>query len=250
VNTKAYFQSLTAEFEAVKNRVSDLIGPVHRPSEGGWRESVLRSVLRRHLPSKFHVGSGFVISTDGSSTQIDVLILDDKGPVLFRDGDFVIVTPDVVAGVIEVKTGVTHATLRDALRKLDKIGQTLRSQPRHPPPFFGLFAFEPTRIRPSTLLEVLKATNGGFGNYEVNCITLGARRFIRFWQFPPHGPKRRYSKWHAYDLNELGYGYFVHNVLESIFPEVLPKNQNLWYPVDGKESRKVAEIAKYGEEES
>ncbi len=100
------------------------------------------------------------------------------------------------------------------------------------------------QIQPLTLLEMLKEANGGFGNYEINCIALGARRFIRFWEFPPQGPRHQYSKWHAYDLDNIAYGYFVHNVLDHLFPEVFQNNRQIWYPVDGKESKKIGEISK------
>ena len=244
VDVVSYFRSLTAELSAVKDRVRDMIGNAHWPSDGGWKESVLRSVLRRYLPSTIHVGSGFIVSENGPSTQIDVLISDHTGPVLFRDGDFVILTPAVVLGAIEVKTRPDHSALNAALKKLDDVAQLVRNQPRARAPFFGLFAFEQTAVSPIRLLATLKEVNGAMGKYPINCVALGTRKFVRYWEFPPRGPQRRYLKWHAYELDDIAYGYFVHNVIESIFPDVLQRNREIWYPIDGKESRKVGEIAR------
>src|SRR5688500_4396773 len=106
MDTQAHFKSLAAEITAVKDHVQNLIGSAHWPTVGAWKETVLRSILRRHLPPALQIGSGFVISENGRSNQIDVLIYDDSGPVLFRDGDLVIVTPDVVRAAIEVKTRI------------------------------------------------------------------------------------------------------------------------------------------------
>jgi len=92
MDTQAHFNSLAAEITAVKDRVQNLIGSAHWPTVGAWKETVLRSILRRHLPPALQIGSGFVISENGQSNQIDVLIYDDSGPVLFRDSDLVIVT--------------------------------------------------------------------------------------------------------------------------------------------------------------
>lgn len=244
MDTKAYFESLTAEMSAVKDRIRNLIGSKYWPGDGQWKESVLRSVLRRYLPISFEVGSGFVISEDGVSTQIDVLVYDSSGPVLFRDGDFVILTPDVVAAVIEVKTRVRSSDLRPILEKLDETARFLRKQPKHPKPFIGLFSFEDEPINSQTLLRTLRDVNGGFGNYEIQCIALGQYQFVRFWDFSPSAGRRRYKKWHAYDLDGNAPGYFVHNVIEHLFPNSVLANNSVWYPAEGKELRKVDEIQK------
>jgi hypothetical protein len=244
MDTIAYLHTLTREFEAVKDRVRLLIGNAHWPSEGGWKESVLRSVLRRHLPPNLQVGTGFVLSPEGLSRQVDVLLFDDRGPILFRDGDFVIVTPDVVAGIIEVKTRVTNGDVKEFLAKLNSSADLLRTQSRHPAPFIGLFSYEEEKIDVKYLLETLREVNGRLGNYEINCLSLGPRLFVRFWRFPPIEPKRHYNKWHAYDLVNIAPGYFIHNVLDHLFPESVLRNQEVWYPVDGKESKLIAELGK------
>ena len=69
-----YFRSITLEFKALKDRVYHFIGDHHWLTVGQWRESVLRAVLRRHLPQDIGVGHGFVIMRDGPSTQIDILL--------------------------------------------------------------------------------------------------------------------------------------------------------------------------------
>ena len=45
MDTKAYFESLTAELVAVKDRIRNLIGGRYWPGDGQWKESVIRSVL-------------------------------------------------------------------------------------------------------------------------------------------------------------------------------------------------------------
>ena len=67
-----YYRSLTAETDALKDRVRHLIADAHWLTDGEWKESVLRSVLRRHLPAHIGVGRGFIISPASVSKQIDV----------------------------------------------------------------------------------------------------------------------------------------------------------------------------------
>jgi hypothetical protein len=240
VDALAHFKSLAAEITAVKDRVQNLIGGAHWPTVGAWKESVLRSILRRHLPPSLQIGSGFVLSEDGQSNQIDVLIYDDSGPILFRDGDLVIVTPDVVRAAIEVKTRIKPADLKAVIAKLDKTARLLRHQPKVPAPFFGIYSYEEEPLNCDRLLSALQESNGEFGNYEINCVSIGTRQFVRFWEFPPAGPRQQYSRWHCYDLDGIAQAYFVHNVIDHLFPQSVVLNNEIWYPIDGKESRLVA----------
>lgn len=113
-----YFRSLTAEVEALRDRVRQLIENRHWQTDGEWKESVIRQVLRRHLPASAQVGRGFVVTGRRTSHQIDVLVFDSAKPVLFRDADLAFVTPDAVLGAIEVKSRTTAGTVATAAEKL------------------------------------------------------------------------------------------------------------------------------------
>jgi hypothetical protein len=124
MNIDSYFKDLTNEIESLKDRVRHYIDDAHWLSDGEWKESVLRTILRRHLPNDIGVGRGSIVDVGETSTQIDVLLYDRAKPILFQDGDFVIVTADTVKGVVEVKTklrGQQH--LRDALNALSEIAE-------------------------------------------------------------------------------------------------------------------------------
>src|SRR5207247_7542241 len=118
MRVEEYFRSLTVELEALKDRVRHLINDKHWQTDGEWKESVVRQVLRRHLPASTDVGRGFVVTAESASHQLDVLIRDVSKPVLFRDGDLAFVTPDAVVGVIEVKARATPAIIARAAAKL------------------------------------------------------------------------------------------------------------------------------------
>jgi hypothetical protein len=239
MNSVEYFKDLSKEFRAVQNRIRNLIGPAHWPSDGVWKESVLRAVLRRYLPPSFTVGSGFIVMEDGVSTQIDILVCDDSAPVLFREGDFVIATPDCVRVAVEVKTKLIPSDLREALMKLNDISSLLRRRPVRPRPFLGLFCYEPTRTDATDILDILQATNGGeISNYEIQALCFGDSQYFRYWEFDPQSNSGQlYNRWHAYDLEQIAPGYFVHNLVEFLFPNAVDTS---WYPADGKERRLLA----------
>ncbi len=146
------------------DQIENLIRPGHHlESEGNFCEDLLRAFLRETLPSRFSVDTGFILGNNTrvpwrtanaqafnwkettASPQIDVIVHDTENysPVL-RTGEFVIVLPDSVRAVIEVKKRLTSGQLRSALQNLavtvDLISQwglTL-----HRLPFTGIFAFE------------------------------------------------------------------------------------------------------------
>ena len=78
------------------------------------QESVLRAVLRRYLPKNVAIGKGFVVSDEETSTQIDILIYDTNAPILFQDGDLVLIRPDAVRAAVEVKTSIRRSDLDGA----------------------------------------------------------------------------------------------------------------------------------------
>lgn len=88
-------------------------------------EVLLRDFLRRNLPSTFSVDKGFIYGrreVNGMSThcpEIDILIHDSSlyRPA-FRLEDFVIVQPEAVRGVIQVKRTLTCGQLSSAVENV------------------------------------------------------------------------------------------------------------------------------------
>lgn len=60
--------------------------------------------LKKILPSNVTVGTGFVKNGEETTNQIDLIIYDNSVPTLFSEGDFVVVLPESVYGIIEVKS--------------------------------------------------------------------------------------------------------------------------------------------------
>ena len=236
-----YFLSLTSELESLRNRVRSFIKGAHWLTDGEWKESVLRSLLRRNLPKTVQVGRGFVITENGASTQIDILIHDSTKPVLFQDGDLAFVTPDAVLGIIEVKTSVTHSTFRESMEILCNNSRLLQAkQPARR--FYGLFSFDDrTGGEADKILNTIKESVRGEGARIVHCICLGDSKFIRYWNTDPEG-ERVINVWRAYRLERMAPGYFIHNAIEQICPQSVALNEALWYPREGKEDHKIAEI--------
>jgi len=184
--------------DALRDRVRSFIGHSHWLTDGEWKESVLRSVLRRNLPDSVQIGKGFVITESKTSNQIDVLIYDSTKPVLFRDGDLVCITPDAVLGIIEVKTSLNRTTFKETIKKLCDNAELIESK-HSGRRVYGLFSFKDETREIKTTLGDLKDSVATKGARIVHCICLGDSNFIRYWNLDPEG-NRPHDKWHAYEL--------------------------------------------------
>lgn len=238
----AYFESLTSEIKSLQNRIRNFIGNAHWQSDGEWKESVLKSILRRYLPNHVGVGSGFIITPDGPSTQIDILIYDKSKPILFSDGDFVLVTQDATLGIIEVKTKVRSTELPDVLRKLDANVSLSRKGYACVQPFFGLFVYECQNFASARTLATIKDVFKGMHANTINFLCFDKSFFIRYWNHDPTYPSNSYYRWHCYNLNRMAPAYFIHNVIEHTCHYSVLMNNDLWFPSQGKEPNKIAEI--------
>ncbi len=157
--SSAFAYSFADELLNQSRRFGRLV--VHRGTAGGYREELLRALLRRTLAERYHVAAGFI---EGCELQLDVIIYDriDYAPV-FREGDLVVVPMDSVRAVLEVKTRLTTGTLKESLEHLNSLPFEIAA-----PIFKGIFAFE-TDIPDSKLL-------GHVAKYYEDSMT--------FWQQP------------------------------------------------------------------
>jgi hypothetical protein len=92
----------------------------HAGDRGGNREEILRTFLSQHLPSKYGVTKGEVVTKSGvHSHAADVLIYDAINcPVLYV-GETRVLPIEGVYGVIEVKSRLSKAELLDAAKKIE-----------------------------------------------------------------------------------------------------------------------------------
>ena len=107
-NFLEHARELAQEIEAAKNRVRNLSR--HWATDGAHKESYLRDVLNARLPARYRAASGFIVTSETQSSQIDILVVDTERPTVGRDAaGNIFVTPDAVSAVIEVKTRLTTA---------------------------------------------------------------------------------------------------------------------------------------------
>jgi hypothetical protein len=156
----AEFYSAEADVLRIKyKQIEHLIGLSHHsPSEGTYCEALLKEFLRRSLPRHVSVDSGFIrrvtdadmsgksllpADADIVTPQLDIIIHDTNHDApLFRSEDFVVVLPESVRAVIEVKKCLDRSKLEDAVGTLAKTSHLLRKWRYEQKRLFtGIFAF-------------------------------------------------------------------------------------------------------------
>jgi hypothetical protein len=229
---ESFHKSVTQELYSIKDRIRNLV--THWPTDGESKEVALRSVLRRHLPTSVIVGRGFIVTENASSTQIDILIVNANKPTLFREGDLLIVTPDAVVGVIEVKTRLeARPDMITTLEKLSRIEELCRDATGRDSVWTGLFVFAGETGLQERLLgsvgEAYRATRR-----PVNCIACGPDSFIRYWSRGADvNSNERGPVWHSYSLSGVAPSYFMGNLIDFISSVDNSTAGFAWFPMLG-----------------
>lgn len=221
-----YFQTVRAELDAVKDRIRSLVR--HWPTYGTHKEAALRSVLRRHLPASLELARGFIVGTQGSSTEIDLMVIDPACPTLFKDEEVVIVSPYFVRAIIEVKTELNSmAKLQEALKKLgDNVTLCVGSGGYRT--WAGLFVYERDWRQHD---EILSRLGGAWekGKAPVDGIAFGPNVLIRHVEGRFLKLKVKGHVWCAYKAPQLSPSYFIASMMEDL--DLIPlKNKGLWFP--------------------
>ncbi len=227
---KKFHESIGRELFAVKDRVRNLIGSAHWGKDGEYKEAILKNVIRRFLPSQCSIGTGFVINEMGDVTsQIDIIIYDNTRPVLFKEGDFVVVLSHTVKGIMEVKTKINNVTeLREFVLKAEENAKKITKTALYPILFNGIFSYE-CDIQ-------FDSVNSSMAEYffrsdcprtkKVNNIALGFDHFVHLWEGKP-------SLMKGYKLEGLSFSYFLGNLLE-ILDRYSWDGQSFLFPLKSK----------------
>lgn len=252
INFEDFQKSITQELDVVKNRVRNLIGSAHWGEEGRYKEAILRNVIKRFLPSNLSIGTGFILSTNIDNTfvskQLDIIIYNNTIPVLFSEGDFVIVTESSIKGIIEIKSNINTSVLSQVVDSFNQLTCFPSIGYANSNVFKGVISFEHDlkniEKEDTTFDEIIKKSNG-----IINHISFGKYYFMRYWEsnrdiYPSvelDGPF--YS---LYKIENLSYSYFISNLLHMVSNEELDDRYHFSFPIKGtKEIRRKKVIPLY-----
>lgn len=121
INFRQICKSHIKLFRHTRDHIKKLLGSSYNYQSGIFRESLLKSFLLQIIPKSLAVDTGFVYGFEQlpNSKQIDILIWDEsKYSPIYRTPDFVIVPPESVVAVIEVKSNLEDSDIKKGLSNL------------------------------------------------------------------------------------------------------------------------------------
>lgn len=136
---------------------------IYHPGEyGGYRERLLKSLLKSFLPGYANCSEGFIISSDEErSTQVDVIIFDEIETLKIESDDLRRFFPiETVMGVGEVKSTLTIQKLLECLNKLSNVKKLRLATPSNLTPIRPSYrAFETISCINDIIYNNLEKTN-------------------------------------------------------------------------------------------
>jgi hypothetical protein len=118
---KKYYSSLS---ENMLNEIKGISEEIeHAGEQGRNNEEILKSFLEKHLPKKYGLTTGKVLSADGEmSKQIDIIIYDRLDtPSLKQARAWSIVPIESVYGIISVKTQLDRDEVVDSIKNIASV---------------------------------------------------------------------------------------------------------------------------------
>ncbi|MEN6379041.1 MAG: DUF6602 domain-containing protein [Methanofastidiosum sp.] len=240
---REYFESIGVELESIKNRVRNLIGSANWGEEGRYKEAILKNTIRRVLPKDISIATGFVVYKENeiveSTKQLDLILYDNSYPVLFKEGDFVILTSEPIRGIIEIKTKINGKKefgdiLNTAHENMKKIISSKKNNPGTYRFFKGIFSFDSDLNN-----EIIsKSYRNHFisidydPNYVIDYVCLNPNIFAI----------SRHRKFEIYEFKHLAPSYFITSLLKCIKCLEM-QDSSMWYPYPDKSEYMVKSVS-------
>jgi len=260
LGTRQLHQVIADELRITKDKIRKLrYLPID--SDGELKEAILRQVLRTYIPEAFHIAKGYIhYEYAEKSPQIGLMIINKNQPTLFKDGEFMVVTPDAVEAIVAVKATQDSEELREtAISLSNEVGRIRHSLSKYAPEdktiqnrcFAGLFVFDREgdlrkysskkevshhqhlATHHQSLLGALHEAAGGDIKRVINFAALDTTVLARFWEDGQaiRSPVESHV-WHSYDLakdyKNMAQACFIGNLIAHLSKESIVKEQYAW----------------------
>jgi len=115
-----YYRKIQDKLLIQKDMIDNLLKTQHPRVRSDYYEAILRDLVRESVPKSFSVGRGIILDNDGRhSEECDLILYDSSSfDTWFQSGEIVVVTPEAVRCIIEIKRTLTSDHIVDAIQNL------------------------------------------------------------------------------------------------------------------------------------
>lgn len=158
-NMTELVESYSSEFRLQKERVRHIIGAAHWPTDGRFKEELLRRFIRGFVSQSLDVSTGF-IRAEGPprrlSSEIDILIADRSlSPPFLNEPWLLIAPPPSIRAHIQLKSAYSAENLRESYRGFVSASKAIGPSGTRRQVWGGIVFCEPTERRLPDLVDAI-----------------------------------------------------------------------------------------------
>lgn len=127
MDIRKIFEAISFELSAKFQKTMQI---KHNGGKGNNREDAFADFLKEHLPNKYGIGRGEVISPENEiSGELDIVIFDkDHCPLLLKSDSHSIYPRESVFGAISMKSHLDSDELKDAYKNISSLKKIISTQ--------------------------------------------------------------------------------------------------------------------------
>ncbi len=231
-----YYSTVSEKFLHEYKQFNYLL--THTPTIGDGREEIIRGYLKDYVPKKFSVAHGFVFGK-AKDKETDIIIYDSNNySPLFKKNDLVIVPPESVSVIIEIKSRLNKNELKKALSNLIKTKQEIleKNNENHTTKEIKSYIFSFQSLKPKTIMQHLKDIilqnpyyqDGKTWEHLIDGIFVLENKYS-ILLYPPPGPQFNfpiYSYFYSAHKNyNLSFQIFLVYIMNTLNETIFGKNQ-------------------------
>ncbi|MFC1980327.1 DUF6602 domain-containing protein, partial [Chloroflexota bacterium] len=118
-----YYRKIQDKLLIQMGIIDNLLKKQHTRIPSDYYEAIVRDIVRENVPKSFSVSRGIVLNKDGDySEECDLILYDSAGyDTWFQSGEIVVVSPEAVRVVIEIKRTLNSRKVNEAINPLSLI---------------------------------------------------------------------------------------------------------------------------------
>ncbi len=123
-----YYQRIQDKLLIQKEIIDALLKNQNTGVRSDYYEAIVRDLVRENVPKAFSVSRGIILNKEGQNSEECDLILYESSSfdAWFQSGEIVVVSPEAVRAVIEVKRTLNHRNIHDAISNLEHVDSLRR----------------------------------------------------------------------------------------------------------------------------
>jgi len=123
-----YYQRIQDKLLIQKDMIDTLLKTQNTRVRSDYYEAIVRDLVRESVSKSFSVARGIILSEEGQNSEECDLILYESSAfdTWFQSGEIVVISPEAVRAVVEIKRTLASGSIKDAINNLLSVSRLRR----------------------------------------------------------------------------------------------------------------------------